>query len=73
MFLLRATVLVSLVAALLLSPALAEDPKPDPASFSTFDNYLAYVENNNNVAWRNFDVIAGPPSAGSPPAGRGFP
>lgn len=45
----------------------AQDPKPDPSAFSTFDNYLAYVENNNNVAWRNFDVVMGPPSAGPPP------
>jgi hypothetical protein len=52
----------------------ALDPKPDPTAFTTFDNYLTYVRNNNNVAWRNFDVIPGPPSA-EPPAGyykRGF-
>jgi hypothetical protein len=45
----------------------ALDPKPDPATFATFDNYLTYVRNNNNVAWRNFDVVMGPPSAGPPP------
>ena len=45
----------------------AADPKPDPTAFTTWDNYVTYVENNNNVAWRNFDVIEGPPSAGPPP------
>jgi subtilase family protein len=45
----------------------AEDPKPNTATFSTFDQYLAYVRNNNNIAWRNFDVVMGPPSAGAPP------
>ena len=45
----------------------AGDPRPDPAAFGSFDNYLSYVRNNNNVAWRNFDVTPGPPSAGEPP------
>jgi hypothetical protein len=45
----------------------AQDPKPALASFSTFDQYVTFVENNNNVAWRNFNVVPGPPSAGSPP------
>lgn len=43
------------------------DPKPGPANFGTFDNFVTYVENNNNVAWRNFNVVAGPPSAQDPP------
>ncbi|HSY50612.1 MAG TPA: S8 family peptidase [Thermoanaerobaculia bacterium] len=43
-----------------------QDPKPDPATFSTFDQYVTYVENNNNVAWRNFNVVVGPPSGGPP-------
>jgi len=43
------------------------DPKPGPAAFGTFDNFVTYVENNNNVAWRNFNVVAGPPSAQDPP------
>lgn len=45
----------------------ADDPKPGLASFATFDQYLTFVENNNNVAWRNFNVVAGPPPAGAPP------
>jgi len=45
----------------------AQDPKPGPAAFASFDNFLTYIRNNNNVVWRNFDVVAGPPPAGSPP------
>jgi hypothetical protein len=45
----------------------AQDPKPSPATFATFNQYVTYVENNNNVAWRNFNVVAGPPSEGAPP------
>ena len=44
-----------------------QDPKPGLTSFPTFDDYVTFIENNNNVAWRNFNVVAGPPSAGSPP------
>jgi serine protease len=40
----------------------AQDPKPDPTTFSSFEQYRTYVRNNNNVAWRNFDVINPPPS-----------
>jgi hypothetical protein len=45
----------------------AQDPKPSMATFANFDQYVTYVENNNNIAWRNFDVVPGPPSAGPPP------
>jgi serine protease len=46
----------------------AVDPTPDPTTFANFDQYVTYVRNNNNVAWRNFDVVMGPPSS-SPPRG----
>jgi hypothetical protein len=46
----------------------ALDPKPDPTTFTSFDQYVAFVENNNNVAWRNFNVVAGPPSPNPPGA-----
>ena len=49
------------------------DPKPDPTAFITFDNFVTYVENNNNVAWRNFNVVAGPPSAEEPPGFHALP
>jgi serine protease len=42
------------------------DPRPSPTSFTTFDNYVTYVRNNNDVAWRNFDVTPGPPSTDPP-------
>jgi serine protease len=45
----------------------AQDPKPDPTTFTSFDQYVAFVENNNNVAWRNFNVVPGPPSPSPPP------
>jgi serine protease len=45
----------------------AADPKPTPGTFTAFSQYVSYVTNNNSIAWRNFDVIAGPPSAGPPP------
>lgn len=40
------------------------DPAPSPTAFSTWNNWLTYVTNNNNVAWRNFDVVPGPPEEG---------
>jgi hypothetical protein len=59
-----------------------EDPKPgfSPSTvnqfFSTIDEYITFVENNNNVVWRNFNVVAGPPLPGppspEPPSPRGF-
>jgi serine protease len=45
----------------------AQDPKPSATTFANFDQYVTYVENNNNIAWRNFNVIPGPPSTSSPP------
>jgi hypothetical protein len=45
----------------------AQDPKPGLTSFATFDQYVKFIENNNNVAWRNFNVVPGPPSEGPPP------
>ena len=43
----------------------AADPAPTPATFATWDQYVSYVANNNNVVWRNFDVVAPPPSTES--------
>jgi hypothetical protein len=36
----------------------AQDPAPDGATFLNFDYYCAYIRTNNNVTWRNIDVIA---------------
>jgi hypothetical protein len=35
----------------------AEDPAPDTASFLDFDNFGRYIRGNNNVTWRNFNVV----------------
>lgn len=37
----------------------AEKPAPDPATLTlgSFDDYVAYVAANNNIAWRNFNVV----------------
>jgi hypothetical protein len=39
----------------------ADDPAPPLASLINFDNFMAFIRNNNNVTWRNFNVI---PSSG---------
>jgi serine protease len=38
----------------------AQDPAPTRANFLNFDYYCAYIRDNNNVTWRNFDVVAAP-------------
>jgi hypothetical protein len=38
----------------------ADDPAPVVTSFATFDEYTAFIRNNNNVASRNFNVYSGP-------------
>ena len=50
----------------------AQDPAPNGAAFLNFDYYSAYIRNNNNVTWRNFNVVAPPaPSPPGGPAGQG--
>jgi hypothetical protein len=34
------------------------DPPPTPASFPSFDDYVRYIGAHNDIAWRNFDVVA---------------
>jgi serine protease len=43
----------------------AQDPVPPRANFLNFDYYAAYIRNNNNVTWRNFDVVT-PLTAAAP-------
>lgn len=43
----------------------AQDPVPNPASFMSFDNYAAFIRNNNNVTWKNFNVLPLLPVGGS--------
>jgi hypothetical protein len=33
------------------------DPAPNPASFATFDDFVNYIYANNNIPWRNFNVL----------------
>ena len=35
----------------------AEDPAPDPLDFGSWVNYERFIRENNNVSWRNFDVV----------------
>jgi serine protease len=34
----------------------AADPAPEPADFLDWDNFRRFIRENNNVAWRNFNV-----------------
>jgi subtilase family protein len=35
----------------------AKDPAPGRVEFLNWDNYRLFIRNNNNVAWRNFNVV----------------
>jgi hypothetical protein len=35
----------------------ANDPAPLPADFLDFEDYLRFIRENNNVTWRNFNVV----------------
>ena len=43
-----------------------QDPAPPLADFSSFDNFRTFIRNNNNVTWRNFNVVDVDPSAPEP-------
>jgi hypothetical protein len=49
----------------------AEDPAPLPADFQNWDFFVQYVARNNNVTWRNFNVVA--PSTSAPGGDGGKP
>lgn len=40
------------------------DPAPDPADFADWDTFRTYIRANNNVTWRNFNVVSSAPPAG---------
>jgi hypothetical protein len=43
----------------------AWDPPPNPTDFATFDDFVNYIYANNNITWRNFNVVEpGQQSAG---------
>ena len=35
----------------------ADDPPPNPGSFATFNDFMNYIYANNNITWRNFNVV----------------
>jgi serine protease len=46
----------------------AQDPAPAPADFLDWDNFQLFIRANNNVTWRNFNVVNNvPPSSAEPP------
>ena len=46
----------------------AQDPAPAPTDFLNFDNFRLFIRANNNVTWRNFNVVNNvPPAAAEPP------
>jgi serine protease len=44
----------------------ANDPAPGPASFQNWNDYVLFIQNNNNAAWRNFNVVNIPPRISGP-------
>lgn len=45
-----------------------QDPAPSPADFLNWDNFQKFIRANNNVTWRNFNVVNNvPPSTAEPP------
>ncbi|MEM8688828.1 MAG: S8 family peptidase, partial [Pseudomonadota bacterium] len=46
----------------------AQDPAPGPADFLNFDNFRTFIRENNNVTWRNFNVVPSAPAGPDPEA-----
>jgi hypothetical protein len=44
----------------------ADDPAPSPGALLNWTNFTNFIRNNNNVTWRNFNVVDLNPSAGDP-------
>lgn len=45
------------------------DPAPLPADFLDWTNFNRFIRDNNNVTWRNFNVVPPSPSPDADPAG----
>lgn len=43
------------------------DPAPSPADFLDWDNFRRFIRENNNVTWRNFNVVNLMPPGEGPP------
>lgn len=39
-----------------------KDPAPQPADFVNWNNFVTFIKNNNNVTWKNFNVVNNDPS-----------
>lgn len=39
-----------------------DDPSPDRSNFIDFNKFIRFIRDNNNVTWRNFNVVQKPPS-----------
>ena len=48
-------------------------PAPVPNTFNTFNDYVNYIYANNNITWRNFNVVAMGMHKRSPPFGEFLP
>lgn len=44
----------------------ADDPVPPLANLVNFDNFRAFIRDNNNVTWRNFNVVNAVPDPADP-------
>jgi hypothetical protein len=44
----------------------ADDPVPPLANLIDFDNFMTFIRNNNNVTWRNFNIVSNVPDAADP-------
>jgi serine protease len=42
-----------------------QDPGPAPIDFLDWDNFRAFIRSNNNVTWRNFNVVPNVPPPGA--------
>lgn len=50
----------------------AADPAPGPADFLSWDNFVRFIRENNNVTWRNFNVENNEADMEDPTVPRGF-
>lgn len=46
-----------------------QDPAPDPTDFLDLPTFRSFIRNNNNVTWRNFNVVDNAPAPGADPEG----
>ncbi len=45
----------------------ADAPAPNPSSFASFNDFMDYIYANNNITWRNFNVVTLPVHPLGPP------